>query len=95
MRFILWKALCAAVDSGFITPRSAVRSRPPLNTQIFAYLCARRAVTFYALTARPPIVVSPFEARQRQPKGSSLQVHQPDVGFGCDNAYVNQTIITR
>jgi hypothetical protein len=30
MRFILWKALYAAVDSGFITPRSSVRVRLPL-----------------------------------------------------------------
>jgi len=48
------------------------------NTQVFTHLCARRAV----LGSTNPR----FEARQRQPNGSSLQVHEPDVRFGCDNA---------
>ena len=55
------------------------------NTQVFTHLCARRAV-LGSTNPRPPIVVSLFEARQRQPNGSSLQVHEPDVRFGCDNA---------
>ena len=32
MLFLLLKACCAVADLGFITPRSAVRSRPPLPT---------------------------------------------------------------
>src|SRR5215217_9500832 len=37
MLIYTWKALYAVADSGFITPRSAVRSRPPLPMESISY----------------------------------------------------------